>query len=288
MRNLLNFLLRYSSTLLLVVYLVISSSLLFTSNPWQHHVYLTSASSIASSIFEISSSISGYFGLRSINEDLQRRNIALEREVLRLQALVNNYALVLETDTMPIDSTLQRYSFIPAHVIHNSIARPNNYITIDRGSLDGIKPEMGVMNQNGIVGVVNVTGPHSSRVISLLNPYLKLSCKVKGSQHIGSLSWDGKNSREAVLDELPKHAKFHKGDTIVTSGYSSTFPEGVPVGVIVGSAKVHDDNFNALRVKLFTDFSTLSTVRVVRDAMQEELRVLEATDTLQPTDNPTN
>lgn len=288
MRNLLNFLLRYSSTLLLVVYLVISSSLLFTANPWQHHVYLTSAGKFASSVYEVSSSVSGYFGLKSINEDLQRKNTALEKEVLRLQALVNNYSLMIEADTLKVDSVMQRYSFVPAHVIHNSIARPNNYITIDRGSLDGIKPEMGVMDQNGIVGVVNVTGPHSARVISLLNPYLKLSCKVKGAQHIGSLSWDGKNYREAVLDELPKHAKFHKGDTIVTSGYSSTFPEGVGVGVIVGTAKVHDDNFRALRVRLFTDFSTLSTVRVVRDAMQAELRALEATDTLQPTQNPGN
>ena len=131
------------------------------------------------------------------------------------------------------------------------------------------------MDQNGIVGIVNVVGDHTARLISVLNPYLRLSCKVKGESQVGSLVWDGKNPGEAVLEELPKHAKFVKGDTIVTSGFSSVFPEGVPVGTILSGSRDREDNFYSLRIKLFTDFSTLSTVRVIRDNMREELREVE-------------
>ena len=125
---------------------------------------------------------------------------------------------------------------------------------------------MGVMDQNGIVGIVNVVGDHTARLISVLNPYLRLSCKVKGEDQVGSLVWDGRD---------PKHAKFVKGDTIVTSGYSSVFPEGVPVGTIITGSRDREDNFYTLRIKLFTDFSTLSTVRVIRDKMKDELTTVE-------------
>ncbi len=168
-----------------------------------------------------------------------------------------------------------RYDFIIAHVINNSISRPHNYITINKGSLDGVKPEMGVVDQNGVIGKVNVVGPHASRVISLLNDYLRISCKVKNSAQIGSLVWDGQDSRYALLLELPKHATFSKGDTIVTSGYSTAFPEGVPVGVVESEMRDYDENFFTLKVKLLSDFSKLSTVRLVVDNMAEEIRQVE-------------
>ncbi|MDE6176498.1 MAG: rod shape-determining protein MreC, partial [Paramuribaculum sp.] len=169
-----------------------------------------------------------------------------------------------------------RYHFTLASVINNSIAHSHNYLTIDKGSADGVEPEMGVVDVNGVVGIVNKVGRHSARVISLLNPNLRLSCKVKGSDHIGSLVWDGHDSRDAVLEELPRHAVYEVGDTIVTSGYSSTFPQGVAVGIIVGPLGSHDDNFRSLRIRLFTDFSTLRTVRVIRDNMRPELLEVES------------
>ena len=129
--------------------------------------------------------------------------------------------------------------------------------------------------RDGAFSIVNVVGDHTARLISVLNPYLRLSCKVKGESQVGSLVWDGKNPGEAILEELPKHAKFIKGDTIVTSGYSSVFPEGVPVGTILSGTRDREDNFYTLRVKLFTDFSTLSTVRVIRDKMKDELVTVE-------------
>ena len=141
---------------------------------------------------------------------------------------------------------------------------------------------MGVMDQNGIVGVVNIVGDHSARLISRLNPYLRISCKVKGHDHVGSLTWDGEPG-EAILEELPSHAHFQPGATIVTSGFSSMFPEGVHVVTVIEGRRDRDEeNFFALRVKLFTDFSTLSTVRVIVDSLSNELRTVEKEIDLTP------
>lgn len=276
MRNLLNFLLKYSAWILFIVYATASCVLLFQYNPYQHHVWLTSANVVSAGIYGTASNVTSYFALRDINDDLQRRNTNLELEVLSLRKQVRQYQEQLQADTVTMDSSLARYSFILAHVINNSVNRPHNYITLEKGENDGVRPEMGVVDQNGVVGIVNVVGPHASRVISLLNPNLRLSCKVKGQDYVGSLVWDGQSPSEAVLEELPRHGRFHKGDTIVTSGFSTVFPEGVPVGTVIGSDKNHDENFFSLRVKLFTDFSTLSTVRVVSDAMKQELAQVES------------
>ncbi|ROT07018.1 rod shape-determining protein MreC [Muribaculaceae bacterium Isolate-104 (HZI)] len=285
MRNLINFLFRYSAWILFITYTVASCVLLFRNSPYQHHVFLTSANSVVSGVYSASSSVTAYFNLKGINEDLQRRNTDLELEVLNLKRTIDFYREKEYADSVPVDSSLQRYSFITAHVINNTITKSHNYITLNKGTEDGLRPEMGVVDQNGVVGIVNVVGPHSARVISLLNPFLRLSCKVKGHNHVGSLVWQGNDYTYAILEELPRHAEFQNGDTIVTSGYSTVFPEGVPVGVVEEGMKEHDENFYALKVRLFTDFATLSTVRVIRDEMTDEINDLEK-NTIQPTKKP--
>ena len=261
--------------ILLIIYTVAGLTLLFRNNPYQHSVWLTSANAVSASLYNTSNGVSSYFKLREINEDLHRRNAMLELEILNLQNQIRHYADMEYAATQPVDSSLSRYTFYLAHVINNSVNRPNNYITIDRGELDGIRPEMGVVDHNGIVGIVNVVGPHSARIISVLNSNLRISCKVKGYDQVGSLVWDGKKPDEAILEELPRHAVFNPGDTIVTSGYSTVFPEGVPVGIVERSLDDYDENFFALRVKLFTDLSKLSTVRIIADNMKEELKKTE-------------
>ena len=116
---------------------------------------------------------------------------------------------------------------------------------------------------------------HTARVISLLNPYLRVSCKIKGQDIVGSLVWDGRDPSEALLEELPRHAVYAPGDTVVTSGYSSVFPEGVPVGIVMDRVAEREENFRTLRIKLSTDFTTLSTVRVIVDDLADELRTVE-------------
>lgn len=275
MRNLLHFLVRYLSWFVFAFYVIVSGMLLFNNNPYQHHVYMTSAGTLTAGVYDAANLVTSYFNLHDINEDLQRRNADLESEVISLRKTVDRLEEQVYADTMTVVSALSSYRFIIAHVINNSISRPYNYITIEKGTVDGVKPEMGVVDQNGVVGIVNVVSNHYARIISLLNPNFRLSCKLKGSDVFGSLVWDGKSHEQALLEELPKHTVYQIGDTIVTSGYSSVFPEGIPVGTIGGADKGADDNFFTLRINLLTDFSKLSTVRVIANEHIGEIVEIE-------------
>lgn len=270
MRGLIDFFVRHSGWAVFLLFATLSCVMLFRGNPYQQHVYMTSAGAVASAVYRTSNSVTGYFHLRGINEDLQQRTAQLEMELIDLRRQLRAAGEKIYGDSVPVDSALRQYRFIMAHVINNSIARSNNFITIDRGESDGVRPEMGVVDQNGVVGIVNVTGPHTARLISVLNSDLRLSCKVKGSDAFGSLVWDGKSPRRALLEEMPRHVEFALGDTVITSGYSVVFPEGIPVGRVVGHKRDDDDNFYSLSVELFTDFATLSTVRVIENFSKDE------------------
>ena len=275
MRKLISFLINHSPIFVYAFYLVICFVLLFKFNPYQQSVFFSSANEMAGRFYIMTSGITGYFGLQEINRDLQKQNGNLEMELIRLRDEVSRLSgdsLLVRTSA---DSSLSRYDFQIAQVINNSVFKTHNYITLNKSRKDGIHSEMGVIDQNGIVGIVNVVSDHYAVAISLLNPKLRLSCKVKGSNYFGSLVWDGKDPRFAVLEELPRHVKFVKGDTIVTSGYSSVFPEGLMVGTVDGFSKQRNDNFYALTVKLSTDFFRLNDVRILDDTGQKERRILE-------------
>ena len=275
MRGLIDFFVRHSGWAVFLLFATLSCVMLFRGNPYQQHVYMTSAGAVASAVYRTSNSVTGYFHLRGINEDLQQRTAQLEMELIDLRRQLRAAGEKIYGDSVPVDSALRQYRFIMAHVINNSIARSNNFITIDRGESDGVRPEMGVVDQNGVVGIVNVTGPHTARLISVLNSDLRLSCKGKGSDAFGSLVWDGKSPRRALLEEMPRHVEFALGDTVITSGYSVVFPEGIPVGRVVGHKRDDDDNFYSLSVELFTDFATLSTVRVIENFSKDEIESVE-------------
>lgn len=275
MRNLIEFLVKYFSWILFIFYVTISLILLLDRNPMQHHLFMSSAGKMAASVYNTASGVTSYFNLRDINEDLQQQTARLQADLIVAQEKIKQYEEMYHIDTMDVKEPLRQYDFTIARVINNSIHRPHNYITINKGSADGIKPEMGIIDQNGIVGVVDLVGEHNSRAISMLNPNFRLSCKVVGNDAFGSLVWDGKNYQEAILEEMPRHSKYHKGDTVITNGYSAIFPEGIPVGIITGLEPNSNGNFYTLRVKLLTDFSTLSTVRVISNNQVEELRKLD-------------
>jgi rod shape-determining protein MreC len=272
MNNLLNFFVKHSAWFIFAIYVILSLVLLFKDNPYQQSVYLTSANSLSAAVYKAFNGVTSYFHLRDINESLQERNAALEMELIELRNQMAEQTL-MSPDSLH-QPALSQYTFVMAQVISNSIAQANNYITINRGYIDGIEPEMGVIDQNGVVGIVNVVGPHAARIISLLNPHMRLSCKLKSNNFYGSLVWDGKSPQLAVLEELPKHVQFHKGDTIVTSGYSAVFPEGIIVGTVEGLARGMSDSFVSLRIKLTTNFSQLSSVRVITNSMKEQIDAL--------------
>lgn len=286
MNELFAFLLRNSKWFVFTFFVAISVTMLLHGDPYRQHVYLTSAGRMASSVYKGANNVTSYFNLHEINEELNSRNANLQAEVSRLQETIALLQEQLFTDTLVPDSGVRHFEFIVAHVINNSISHPYNYLTINKGSHDGISPELGVIDRNGVVGIVSNVGPGSSRVISLLNPHFRLSCKIKRTDYFGSLVWDGQSPEIALLEELPRHTRFDIGDTIVTSGYSAVFPAGLPVGVVIDDDTDRNQNFFTLKVRLLADFTTLSNVQVVLNNQAEELRALRAGEENDSKKNP--
>lgn len=255
--------------------------MLFQFNSYQQHVYLTSANGISAWVYGGVNKVTSYFHLHDINSDLQMRNALLENEVVGLKRSIRNYQLQCFNDSTGLIKINSGFDFVMADVINNSVSKKYNFITLNKGKLDGVKPEMGIVDQNGVVGIVNVVGDHSARAISLLNPNFRLSCKVKNYNYFGSLVWNGEDPSVAILEEMPRHIKFHRGDTVITSGYSAVFPEGLIVGTIVASSKSSNDNFHSFKVKLSTDFSQLSTVRILKSNNKAEIDTIEVDNTQQ-------
>ena len=278
MRNLLNFLMKYNYWFLFLLLEVASFVLLFRFNRYQQGVFLTSAGGVTGTIYEVAGSISSYFHLKTANADLLERNVWLERRLERLEKTLAERGL----DSTLVQSLEQKasgqYKVFRASVIKNSLNRADNYITLDKGSADSIRPEMGVVDANGVVGIVYKTSPHYSLVISLLNSKSNLSCKIAGSGYFGYLHWEGTDAQYAYLRDLPRHAEFNVGDTVVTSGYSAVFPEGVMVGTGEEMADSHDGLSYRVKVKLATDFGKVTQVCVISRAGQEEQKALEETD----------
>ena len=275
MKEFFDFFKRYSKWFVLLIYVALSCVLLFQSDPYRRHIYLTSASTVSGSLYKVGHNITSFFSLREVNADLNHRNAVLEAEVVNLREEINRMKLAGFSDTLPLPDSVGHFDFIVANVINNSIHHAQNYVTLDKGALDGVKLEMGVIDHSGVVGTVSSVGPHYSRVISLLNPNFRLSCKIARSEYFGSLVWDGHDPQEALLEELPRHTVFQPGDTVVTSGYSAVFPPGLPVGTIMADNREHNENFFTLRVKLFADFSRLSNVQVVVNELHDELVEVE-------------
>lgn len=276
MRNLIEFIIKYSSVFIFTILFVICLAMLVSNGRFHSSVWFTSANAVSNKVYGMSNGVSSYFNLRSINQSLQQSNAQLENEVLNLRAQLAEY------QTMAADSTdnsnTRRFDYVLCTVLNNSTRHPRNYFTINKGEDDGVKSGMGVADQNGIVGIVNVAGKKTARVISLLNTTQHISVRIKNTNTVGSLTWKVNDPKVAYMEEVPRHSKFAIGDTIVTSGYSTAFPANIPVGVIAGRVKAESDNFYILKIRLTSDFNTLSTVRVLKDAYKNELDSLTQFD----------
>lgn len=278
MRKLLEFLVSKRHWFLFIILEIVSFTLIYQNNAYQRNIIFSSANVLAGRIVSVSGSITSYMNLRDVNRDLSERNSQLEIELLEAQEQLE----ILKADTVAFkgfvpDSTEQSFSydFVMARVVYNSVSYISNYITINKGKKDGIAPDMGVVSDKGVVGVVSTVSENMAVIIPTLNPKLNLSCKVKGSSYFGSMKWDGRSILHANLEQLPRHVEFALGDTIVTSGFSTIFPSGIMIGTISSFEKEKDDNFFTLGVKLSTDFSSLSNVRVLRNYKQKEQQDIE-------------
>lgn len=279
MRNLFNFILRNSHWLVATLLVAFSFYLVFAHNSYQRSVYLTSANNVTGWFYATTNNITSFFLLKKNNAELLERNAELEERfhALRffLDSLTNSDSVVVEAFA-PDSVVMPHFEFIPAGVVNMSFSGVNNFITLDKGSVHGIQSDMGVISQQGVVGVVAGVSPNFSVVIPIINPKFRLSARLKNSENYGSVSWDGSNIRLAQLQDLPKHEVFHEGDTVLTS-FSRIFPKNTIIGFVSDTGKSVDDNFNTFNVQLATDFYTLQDVLVINDRFYDEQQTLEET-----------
>ena len=277
MRNLLEFLSKYYHWLVFVVLEVISFVLLFQFNSYQGSVWFTSANAVVGKLYELEADVESFFSLTKVNKDLTLRNFYLERQVNQLSRL---YADLTKDTTIAERNELEflsRYQLIPAKVVSNSVDRNDNLMTIDRGSKDGVEKDMGVACGNGVVGVVYLVSDHYSVVMPVLNYHSRISCAIRRRGYFGYLKWQGGDANIAYVEDVPRHAKFKRGDWVETSGYSSIFPPGVLVGKIIEVYNSRDGLSYRLKVQLTTDFGNVRDVCVISDkGIAERTRLMEA------------
>lgn len=277
MRNLISFLIKNSSWFVFIFLEIICFYLIFSGNSYQKSVFLNSSTEITGRVYAISGSISSYFGLRQENQDLLQRNAEMQIEIKNLK----DYLFALGSDSLKTEAFVRdslghrtEPHYIIARVEKNSISMVDNYMIINKGEKDGVKPDMGVVSQQGIVGVVRDASPNFAIIQPVLNPHSRFSCKSLNSNAAGVLIWEGGDPRYAKLTEYPKYEKVEIGDTIVTSGFSDFFPEGIMVGVVEDYQSETDDNFNSLKIKLSTDFGALKNVHLI-NSTNSEVKELE-------------
>lgn len=277
MRNLIDFIIRYNHWFVFVILEVVSFVLLFKFNSYQGSVWFSSANVVAGKVYEADATIKNFFSLTKINQQLNVRNLYLEQTVRKLSEQVHaetgDSSWLFRTQA----EVLKEYKLIPAKVITNSIDKRDNFITIDKGRLDGVKPDMGVACGTGIVGVVYMVSDHYSIVIPVLNSKSNISVTIRKRGYYGYLRWTGGASDLAYVDDIPRHAHFRLGDLIETSGYSAMFPPGIIAGQILHVYNSPDGLSYRVQVRLTTDFGNLRDVCVIdNSAMKERIDLLRS------------
>lgn len=277
MHNLLAFLTKHYHWLVFLVLEAVSGMMLFQYNSYQGSVWISSANAVAGKVYECQAALEQFLSLVSRNEQLTTNNIYLEQEVSRLRQMLYDQ----NVDTTELQrremEVLDQYEWIPAKVVSNSVNQPNNLITIDKGLDDGVEPDMGVACGTGLVGVVYQSSAHYAIVIPLLNSRSRISCTVRGRNYFGYVTWNGGDPMECFVEDIPRHARFEKGDWIETSGFSAIFPAGISVGEITDILDSPDGMSYRLKVRLSTDFCTLRDVCVISDkTIAERVRLEES------------
>ncbi|MEO5572785.1 MAG: rod shape-determining protein MreC [Bacteroidia bacterium] len=271
MKNLFLFLLRNNYTIIFLLMELFCFTLIIRNNNFQNASAFNSSNKITASIMETENYLKEYINLKATNKNLIEENA-------RLRSLLPGayYAGSILKNTVNDSNTHQQYSFIVAKVINNSMMRRNNYLTLDKGSLQGIKPEMGVITSQGTAGIVKDVSEHYCTAMSLLHKDIRISAKFKNNNYFGSLAWEGTDPTIAVLKDIAKHVVFKTGDTVVTTSYSAVFPENILIGTVAGAAIKPGENFYNIQIKLSTNFSNITYVYIVDNVLKAEQRQLES------------
>ncbi len=269
MRNLLNFLARYNNLIIFLILEGVAVYMLANGNSYHNTRILNGIRDLTQAIETKINNTSNYLNLREINTSLAAENVALRN---RLEKLENkNDSLFFSVSDSVYN---QQYQYTSAEVISNSVNKQKNFFTINKGERQGIKVDMAVTSDNSVAGVIVGCSENYSVAMSLINLDFKLSARLKSNGYFGSLNWDGKDYRKAILNEIPQHVSVNVGDTIETTSYSAIFPEGVMIGIVSEFEKVGGD-FYKITITLNTDFKKLHFVDVIGNIRKDEQLELE-------------
>jgi rod shape-determining protein MreC len=268
MQQIFNFIFKNSYRMLFLLLMIIAVSLTIQSHSYHKSKVISSANLFTGGVYEMTSNVEGYFNLKVQNEELAKENA-------RLKGLLFNIKDSTKVPNLDSIKGVKKTDIIISKVIKNSYSNQVNFLTLNSGSKQGVKPEMGVINSLGIVGVIENTSANYSTVLSILNTESPLNAKVKKSNHIGSLTWNGKNTGFVQLTDVPRLATVRKGDTIVTGAQSTIFPENIGIGTIEKIYIDNETNLYMIDVRLFNDMTSLGHVYIIRNKDREEIINLE-------------
>jgi rod shape-determining protein MreC len=268
MQQIFTFIIKNSTRLLFLLLLVISLSLTIQSHSYHRSKVINSANFITGGVYERINSVNEYLNLKTENEGLANENA-------RLKSLLYNRKDTAKIIDKELLSSFGNYKVIQSKIINNSYNVHENFLTINSGTAKGVKPDMGVVNSKGIIGIVENTSKNYATVISILNIKSQINAKIKKTNHFGTLTWNGKNTGYVQLIDVPRLASVKKGDTIVTGAQSIIFPENVNIGTI---HKIYTDdktNYFTIDVKLFNDMTSLGHVYIIENIDRKEILELE-------------
>ena len=273
MQQIIKFLQKYRYFILFLLLEFIAIAFTIQSHSFHTSKFVNSANSITGGVYKKANLINQFFNLEIENERLLEENTRLKNLLsLKPIQLGSTYNTIIDTTLY-----FQRYNYLGAKIYTNSYSRRNNILMINKGLKDGIQPEMGVETSRGIIGVTKSVSRNYSTVISILNEYSKINVKSLNNDHYGTLTWDGKDYKTAQLQDLPRQARIKIGDTIITGGKSTIFPEGKLVGTIK-DFEIKNNTFKTINITLFNDMSSLSNVNVIKNLHKKEIQQLESTN----------
>lgn len=269
MRSLLRFIVRFNFVIIFIIIEFLSLSIAFQYNQYQKAVVVNSIQNITGFYHSKIFSITEYLNLRETNERLALENSRL-KNILEQAYRSDEIFFYKQVDA----ETKQQYYMTSAKIINNSVNKKHNFLTLNKGTEQGVRPGMAVVSSEGVVGVIYGASNKFSTVISLLNTNLSISSKIKKNDYFGSLAWDGNDYRHAILNEIPYHVNIERGDTVVTSGHSSIFPENVMIGVIEDFT-TKGGNFYEINVRLSTNFKRIRYIDIISNLSKKEQLDLE-------------
>ncbi len=271
MLRLFQFIVRYQAFLFFILLEALCVWLVIRNNHYQNAAFLNSSNKVAGAIHNFNNDITSYLGLQQVNNQLVLENTQLQFELSRLRNQLGQANQNLATNEVRINN----YHFVPAGVINNTTRRLNNYITIDKGQLDNIQPNMAVINNQGVVGKVKSASANFATITSILHPSVLTSALLKATNTLCTVKWDGLSPEKAEILYVPRHVAVKVGDSVVCSGYNAIYPAGIPIGVVSKVDIKKENTFYDLEILFATKFDQLSFVYVVSNNLKSEKDSLE-------------